>query len=223
MSELTVADLYQAGWERHLELAAELDDDDGIRDVRACPGWTVRDVYSHLAGLQADVLGGRVEGAGSDEWTSRQVAERADRTLTDNVAEYRELGPAMVEALRGFPIERLAVDQWAHEQDVRCALGRPGNRDVPVVGWSMSFIMGNLDRGRRKAGSAALRVEGSSGTWSVGEGDPVATIRADDFDLLRAVLGRRSPAQMRSMVVAGDPAVIDGLAFFGPRPDDLVE
>ena len=59
----------------------------------------MKDVYAHLAGLCADVEAGRLEGAGTDEWTARQVDERKDRTLAENVAELREKGPVLVEAL----------------------------------------------------------------------------------------------------------------------------
>lgn len=224
MNELTVADLYAAGLERHLALAAELTDADGELPTAACPLWRVKDVYAHLAGACADVLEGRVEGAGSDEWTGRQVAERRDRSLSDNVAEYAERGPALVEALRGFPIERLAIDQWTHEQDVRGAVGRQGSREEPVVAWAVGLIMSGQDAARRKRGRPALEVEGTSGTWAVGEGDPAASIRASDFELVRGALGRRSPSQLRSwMAPGGDPKALDGFAIFGPRDTDLVE
>ena len=58
---------------------SELTDDDGERRTAACPEWRVKDVYAHLAGLCADVVEGRIDGAGIDEWTGRQVEARKDR------------------------------------------------------------------------------------------------------------------------------------------------
>jgi hypothetical protein len=73
--------VYRQGRERVLELAADLDEGDATIVVRACPQWTVKDVYAHIAGVPADILAGRIEGVGTDEWTARQVAARADRSL----------------------------------------------------------------------------------------------------------------------------------------------
>ena len=223
MSEPTVADLFAAGLDRHLALGATLTEADGAVRTAACPEWSVRDVYSHLAGLCADILDGRTDGAGTDPWTARQVAERADRSLADNLAELAEKGPTVVEVLRSFPVERVAVDQWTHEQDVRGALGRPGSRDVPVVAWALPLASRAVGDHRRDRGEPALRVDGSSGSWVLGDGDPAATIAADDFDLLRAYLGRRSPGQVQGWVVDGDPAAVGCVALFGPRTDPLVE
>ena len=223
MGDTTVADLYAAGLERHLALAAELTEEDGERPTPACPEWRIKDVYAHLAGLCADVVEGRVDGAGTDDWTGRQVEQRRDVPLGDIVAELRERGPQLVEALQAFPVERIAIDQWTHEQDVRSAVGKPGSRDVPVVQWAVGLMGDGLDKRWRKEGRPPVRVETTSASFTMGEGEPVATVKTDDFELLRAVLGRRSPAQMRAMVVDGDPSAIDGLAVFGPRNDDLVE
>jgi uncharacterized protein (TIGR03083 family) len=223
MGDTTVADLYAAGLERHLALADELTDEDAELPTPACPEWRVKDVYAHLAGLCSDVVEGRVEGAGTDEWTGRQVEARRDVPFADIVAELRERGPQLVEALRAFPIERIVIDQWIHEQDVRAAVGRPGNRDVPVVPWAVGLMVDGLDKRWRKEGRPPVRVETTSATFTMGEGEPVATLQTDDFELMRAVLGRRSPAQVRAMVVDGDASAVDGLAVFGPRTDDLVE
>jgi uncharacterized protein (TIGR03083 family) len=223
MDDATVSDLFAAGLGRHLALAAELTEADGELRTAACPEWRVKDVYAHLAGLCADALEGRVDGAGTDGWTARQVEERKDRTLAENVAELRERGPAFVSALRARPIERVVIDQWTHEQDVRGAVGKPGSRDAAVVAWAVALMATGLDKGWRAQGKPAVRIEATSASFALGEGDPVATMKTDDFELVRAVLGRRSAAQVRAMVVDGDPAALDGLAVFGPRQDDLHE
>jgi len=223
-----VADHYAAGLERHLALTADLGESEADTRTAACPEWTVRDVYAHLAGAAADVLDGRTDGAGTDAWTGRQVEERRGRTLTQIVDEYAERGPQLVEALRAFPIERLAVDQWSHEQDVRGALGRPGSRDAPVVGWAIEWAMGGMAKAWAEAARAPVRIITSSGEFDLGTGPSAATFATDDFELLRALTGRRSQAQIRAWSAPGsDDAAVEAtvatLPFFPPRPDDLHE
>jgi hypothetical protein len=56
MPRVVVAELYRDGRERLLALGAELGAADAARPVPACPDWTVKDLYAHLAGVAADVL-----------------------------------------------------------------------------------------------------------------------------------------------------------------------
>ena len=48
--------------------------------VPACPGWCVRDVVAHLAGLCQDWVENRFDGYASDAWTTNQVT-RFRRTV----------------------------------------------------------------------------------------------------------------------------------------------
>jgi uncharacterized protein (TIGR03083 family) len=218
-------DLYAAGLERHLALGRELTEADGDVVTPACPRWTVRDVYAHLAGGASDVLTGRLDGVPGDGWTERHVGERRGRSLADLVAEYAEVGPKLVEALGAIDFPPMAIDQWAHEQDVRGALGRAGSRDVPVLTWGVARAL----EGRADGWSAPpVRIRTATADTVLGAGEPAATFEADDFELLRAVLGRRSVAQWKAMATTGsDPVAVDaaiaGIPFFNPRGDDLVE
>ena len=94
---------------------------------------------------------------------------------------------------------------------------------MPVIGWAVALASSPVGDVRTKRGDGAVRVEATTGAWTLGDGEPVATIRTDDFELLRAYLGRRSPDQVASWVVDGDPAAVGTIALFGPRPDPLVE
>ena len=120
------------------------------------PGWTVQDVFSHVAGIESDLLGRPAVGHTPDfgalpyvqdpfaqyvevavdarrSWSPAKV--RADlvdvideRLLLLDAGEVEANGPAV--AFFGS-MERLLVmrpfDVWVHEQDVRRATGRPGN------------------------------------------------------------------------------------------------
>src|SRR4051794_19519506 len=136
-------DVHRQGRQRVLELAEDIDEDAAAGLVRACPEWTVKDVYAHMVGVPADILAGRLDGVATDPWTARQVAERADRSLAEICAELIALGPAFDDVLGAFGDamdRRLFVDQWSHEQDVRGTVGRPGGRDVPIVAWSVNAL-----------------------------------------------------------------------------------
>jgi uncharacterized protein (TIGR03083 family) len=224
---MDLAAAYRQGRERVLELAAGLDGGDATTVVPACPQWTVKDVYAHMAGVPADILAGRLEGVATDEWTGRQVAEREDRSLEEVCAELAELGPALDEVLvaLGDAIDvRLFIDQWSHEQDVRGALGRPGARDVPVVGWAASTMLGGFGQGWSDRGLPTVRVIGSSGEWVLGDGDPVLTLTTTDFELARVLVGHRSRDEFLRMGWDGDAsAVVDHHHAFPFAASDLAE
>jgi uncharacterized protein (TIGR03083 family) len=224
---MDLVEVHRQGRARVLELADGLDEDAASTVVRACPDWTVKDVYAHMAGVPADILAGRLEGVATDAWTGRQVAERADRSLPEICAELVELGPRFDEVLAAFGDAmdmRLFIDQWSHEQDVRGTLGRPGARDVPIVAWIVNAMLPSFGEGWGARGLPTVRVVGSSGEWLLGEGEPALTLTTSDFELARVLVGRRSRDEFLRMGWDGDAsAVIDHLHAFPLAASDLGE
>ena len=51
-------DQYRASRLRMEQVAASLTDDDAQRIVQACPDWNVRDLFSHVTGIAADLASG---------------------------------------------------------------------------------------------------------------------------------------------------------------------
>jgi hypothetical protein len=51
--------------------------------VPACPGWRVREVVAHLAGLCEDWVEGRLQGYGSSQWTAAQVDRYSAATIEE--------------------------------------------------------------------------------------------------------------------------------------------
>jgi uncharacterized protein (TIGR03083 family) len=105
--------------------------------VPSCPGWTVRDVFAHVTGILDDLLHDRLEGLGTDAWTSAQVSARANRSLTEICDEYQDLGRRFDAfgatkadlVAGGLPLPmRVAADLVVHLSDIRSALGRPADR-----------------------------------------------------------------------------------------------
>jgi uncharacterized protein (TIGR03083 family) len=228
VSDPKLDEMYRAGRARMLALGATLTDEQAATTVPGCPLWTVKDVYAHQAGVCADVLSGNVEGATTDPWTQAQVDARAGNSLAEVIAEWEASAPAfdaVLEQLRGVGgnVDKLPVDSWIHEQDVRGALDLPGSRDEPVVGWGLDRVIRGFDVGARSHEMPAVRIAGSSEEWTVGEGEPVATLRGSDFELLRAFIGRRSRAQVLAMFDGDGEPFVDRLVVFAHSTADIVE
>lgn len=226
-----IADLYTGGRHTLLDLAAILTPAEAATPVPATPKWTVKDVYAHLSGVVADALGGRMDGVATDPWTARQVAERAERSLTDICAEWAELGPELEEALRAFPDlanPRLIIDQWTHEQDIRGALGKPGSRTDGRMTFCVETMLTGFSKGWPETGLPCVVVTGDTGAWPLGEGEVVVRLTATDFELARAIMGRRSRAQV--LALRWSPRdeeklgpVVDHLHAFPHADVDLLE
>jgi len=140
-----------------------------------CPGWTVHDQISHVVGVESwleghkdprvdmphyehirNDLGKRIEYAVEvrrgrtgaevvaelENVLAQRLSTLRDPMLTDSSVIAGPFGPdlaATVLLLRTF-------DVWAHEQDIRSALGRPGNLDSPAASVFVSTVMLQLPR-----------------------------------------------------------------------------
>jgi uncharacterized protein (TIGR03083 family) len=129
----------------------------------SCPGWDVHDQVAHVSGLEATLAGeplpeheppaaGHVKSP-AGLYMERLVDWRRSWPLARLVTELREVtarrsvqlaelgddGARLVPGLFGgeAPLARVlgirVFDVYAHEQDVRRAIGRPGHLDGPVA------------------------------------------------------------------------------------------
>jgi uncharacterized protein (TIGR03083 family) len=201
--------LYGATRERLGSLVRDLDDTSAATPVPACPGWTVHDVVAHLAGTVTDVLAGNLDGVGGDAWTGAQVAARRDVAVAELVDEW-DKGSAQFEdglrAMGGAMAATAVSDVFQHEQDVRSALDRQGGRDHDVMLTIVESYVPGLARRIGGAGLGALRIEAGAHGFTAGDGDPVATARAEPFELVRALGGRRTVDEIRALAWEGDAA-----------------
>ena len=199
-----VAAAYRGCRERLTELLTGLDERQARVAVPACPDWTVHDVLAHVSGGIADALAGRMAGAGSDEWTAAQVEARREMALTEILEEWNTNAPQVEPLLDGAgDIGRQAVaDVVTHEHDIRGALERPGARDSDAVTIGLGFAAGQLLASATERG-VGLRVQTTDGL-AFGSEEPDATLTGDRFELLRAIVGRRSVEQLRAMKWEGD-------------------
>ncbi|UGY92650.1 maleylpyruvate isomerase family mycothiol-dependent enzyme [Streptomyces gobiensis] len=150
-----------------------------------CPGWSVRDVVSHIIGIECELLGDPrpIHSLPRD---LRHVVDETSRRMEVQVDVRRHhTGPEMTSELEytiirrsrqlrnekrapsarmmtplgmELTLERLlqlrAFDVWAHEQDLRRALGTPGNLDSPGALIARDVLVAGLPKVVAKKASA---------------------------------------------------------------------
>ena len=210
---------WQQAQDRVIGLVADLDDEQAARRVPACPDWTVRDLLAPMVGLGADVVAGEEADDHNSGWTQAHVDARADNDVAAIVAEWQSLtGPltAWMAANGARPLGDVVI----HEQDLRGALEAPGAEDNEGLDTIRDRMAGRFGPRVAEAGLPAIAL--ISPTWECRAGDgPVAVVlEASAFDLFRALVARRSAAQIGSWVVRGDVGpYLDAFAGLGPLPD----
>jgi uncharacterized protein (TIGR03085 family) len=183
-----------------------------------CEGWTARDLAAHVVtrdrrpdaspGIMIKSLAG---------WTDRvRTGYRDGGSYADLVSKVRQpprLSPMNVAALD----ETLnTVEFFIHTEDVR--RGRPGWQPRPLDPGLAAHLW------RRVAGMARLslrriakpvRVESPGhGQFTVGDGEPAATLTGDPGELVLFLFGRQGAARVE---LTGDPDLVARLngARFG--------
>jgi uncharacterized protein (TIGR03083 family) len=228
---MDAAEVYTQSRARMIELAERTPADCFEEKVPATPDWTARDLFSHAVGVAADVAAGQVEGAGTNEWTARQVEERKDKSVAELVDEWRATAEAFDPMVKQAPpglAGALASDVLHHELDLRGALGPDasgvsGEQLDGAVDFGVNLMAGFLDRRIKKAELPGLRVRAANQEWTLGSasdsgsGEPAATLTTTPIEFFRVLAGRRSEAQVRAMDWDGDPTpYLPVLSAFGP-------
>ncbi|MBE7187404.1 maleylpyruvate isomerase family mycothiol-dependent enzyme [Jatrophihabitans endophyticus] len=204
--------------QRVIELVEGLDP--GVADtvVPACPDWTVRQLLSHMIGLDADVVAGDEPDDHNATWTQKQVDARADHDVATLVAEWRDLTAPVQEWMRANNTRPLG-DVVIHEQDLRGALDSPGARDTDALAALRDRMAGRLDQVVTGAGLPGLRLSSPSWSFVAGAEPAAVTVEASEFDLTRALMTRRTADQLRGWVTDGDiEPYLDSFAGLGPLP-----
>jgi uncharacterized protein (TIGR03083 family) len=226
-----------------------------------CPGWSVQDQLSHLVGIERMILGeptpeqstetpvyvGNDIGRMNEAWVDSrratgpevlaefvEVTNRRIDTLRSTSADQFDqvaASPLGQLHLRDFLVTRV-IDTWAHEQDVRRAVGRPGGRNgsgeqatidrceemMPyVVGKRVAPPDGTLVRfhvtgllGRR----FSIVVRGGRAELEASEAQPTAELTMDQEAFWLLGLGRASasaPSLAGRIEMEGDEGVGGGV------------
>lgn len=204
---------------RVIALAEEMTPAEAERRVPACPGWTVHQLLAHVIGLDSDVLAGDEPDDHNEAWTKAQVDARADHDIPTLLTEWRSTTDPLQQWMRTNTTRPLG-DVVIHEQDLRGALDIAGARDTPGLAVLRDRMAGRLSGAVAAAGLAPAHLVGSDWRHETGPGEPGLVLQASTFDLTRALMTRRSAAQLRSWVTAGDVEPYLGVfAALGPLPE----
>lgn len=241
-----LAEVYSVTRKELANYVSSLSEDELDRPVPATPGWSIRDVVAHLAGVVVSTTGGDFPieffaALGSEpavkvlnEWTGRHVDDGRKRPLRDLLDQWEESAAVVTPMLAGeapwpedvvpFAGHVLTTDLAVHQQDVYGAMGVVRDRDAAPVRIGFATYRGGVDLRLRAVGGPALRFVTEHKEVVAGDGDPAATVRASRFELFRALSGRRSPDQLRSFDWEGDPEpFLEYFYPYGVRAEALVE
>ena len=215
------ATLFAASRARIVDLVKNSDPE---TPVPTCPGWSVKDLVAHLAVSLGAYVDRDMEGATSPSWGDNQVAAHRETSLQDCLAEW-EQNAARAGDLFESPLGAIAMaDVLAHEQDIRTAIGQPGERKGAGVGASVEIALGFIEKKIAGTNLPPFRIVTDDVDRVVGEGPPAVTLSTSTYELWRSMHGRRSRAQVRAMEWDGDPTpYLDVFFVFGPAEDDIEE
>jgi uncharacterized protein (TIGR03083 family) len=183
-----VIDRLSEVWASVVDACRGLDDGQWSTDTD-CPGWTVRDQVSHLIGVERMLSGDPAPESLAEvpahvknafgEVNEAWIEPRRSTPGTEVLDEFVDITRRRLDALRSMStsdfdivgwsptgevpyrhfMEMRVLDSWAHEQDIRQALGCPGGRNgsgeevaLDRCGQAMPYVVG------KKAGA----VDGSS-------------------------------------------------------------
>lgn len=188
----------------------------------ATPAWRVRDVVAHMVGVSDDVVNGRLDGIASEAWTAAQVERRRAVPFAELLGDWHEYGPRFEQMLADAPdsIAGQAVfDAFTHEHDIRNALARPGARDSEALEVSWDWLLAS------NADAPAIRFVTERGDEIMGTGPFSMSVGATRFELVRAMTGRRTEAEIAGFAwePVCDPPLIVGTPMFTMRTESLHE
>jgi len=184
---------------------------DAEMPVPACPGWRVRDVVAHLAGLCEDWVDHRLDGYASERWTDAQVSRSSGETLEQVLERWRRAAERFTrlegDPVMGPPARWAFGDAITHEADIRGAL-RAGRVPSDAVLLSLKGSVARWRETLRDASAPTLLLQApdARGWWLGVRDDPMAVVaEAPAYEFFRALSGRRSSSQVRMWKWSGGP------------------
>lgn len=223
-------------------VARTLTEADGERSTD-CPGWTVKDQVAHIVGLEQIIGGAPPPTVELPElahvhgdvgrFMELSVHVRRGLPLVALVDELAGMRPRRVASLRALTdggedpmvptpfgerplsaaLPTRVFDLWAHEQDIRRAMGMAARIDGISAAVSLDRVLAMWPRALPPAtegvdGELVIEVTGpepSTTAITLGAGGPVATLRGDLGDVTRVFCGRIVPGDD---LLTGDPTLV---------------
>lgn len=173
-----LVDLMEQVWHSIADLCSPFTEDQW-KSPTDCPGWSVQDQLSHLTGAESDILGNsRPDHSPPPSEFVKNDVGRSNEVVVDwrrswpgakVLEEFQDLTAQRMRTLRALTTDDFAAetqtpigpgtiadfisirifDAWTHEQDMRRAVGKPGNLEgtaaqhsVGRVARAMPFVVG---------------------------------------------------------------------------------
>lgn len=218
-----------------------------------CPGWTVQDNVAHIIGIESSIMGRPAPdhtppelphvkndiGRSNEVWVDAYRSRPGGEVLED----FREVTSARIAALRAMTGDDFAAeswtpagpgtvrdllpfrifDSWAHEQDMRRALGIPGDLEGRAAELSLGRVAGALPyvvgkKVKPADGTTVVFAWNGRTTDVVVDGgrakplesapaDPTVRLTMDIDTLVRLGMGRGDPSEILAsgaVTIAGD-------------------
>lgn len=238
---------YHDAREAMIKLARGADEIATTTYVPACPDWTVRTLLAHVTSLATEISSGRMPlnlnliqfwdddvARRRDEFVETALEQRRARDLNEILDEWERSGPRIEKMIGGaepFPEGSMPLTEWilvtdvgVHLQDLQGALGTTEFKDALASSLALrSYVEAMRVRSVHEK-IPAFRIRADNREWVIGNGDPVATLTGETWELGRAASGRRSPDQVRAYDWDGDPEPYLPLFYpYGVRESALVE
>ncbi|MPZ81280.1 MAG: maleylpyruvate isomerase family mycothiol-dependent enzyme [Actinophytocola sp.] len=164
--------------------------------VPSCPQWTIQDLLGHLVNVTALAIG-QLSG-----WPAARATPPTHMDTVGLLDEWARLGTTadqLIADCGGRAGTILVMDTFTHELDLRYALGADlpdehsafaGAFEVLATGFANSVTAHRLP---------AVRLSSGDTQWTIGHGEPTATLTADRYDLYRSLAGRRTHDQITAL------------------------
>jgi len=193
--------------------------------VPATPLWTVRDVLSHVVGINVDLRTLNFSAADPESWTAAQVESRRDRGLEDVAREWDREAPIFEQGLRDFGYElgsHFVGDLLQHYCDVTHALERPRPSDEQRLAVALDFYLTSFEEDLEQEKIGSVEVTVADEHWTAGSGNTVAAISAPRYEMFRTLGGRRSEEQIRGLDWRGDVDAVMPVISRYPLPEQPI-
>lgn len=190
---------------------------DPTQQLVSCPGWTVRELASHLIGVHR---------WGLRALTSETAPPYDETPVGEDLAvAYAAAGQDLVAALRALPPD---APCWTFDRDNRTASfwRRRQVHEISVHRWDIAahpltddvagdgidevldvLVPGQLARGRAVFPAGSLRLQAPDQSWVLGGAGPITTVSGSRSDLLLWLWGRIH------LDASGDPAAWRAVTF----------
>jgi uncharacterized protein (TIGR03083 family) len=216
--------------------------------VPATPEWNVHDVLAHLVGgcqsqaedttppePESDIMKVLVgwntpeRTAARNAWTAEMVEARRSSNIAELLEEWdRWERAAVITVNRGglsaMRLPALVTDLVCHAQDVRAALGLKGETAPEAARLTLNSLLFFVDLRISDAELPALRIEDDKGRVLSGKQSQGVVLRGTQYELIRALAGRRTPAQVEAMFSGGaGAAYVPLIPLYDPPASPLPE